>query len=165
MPLQEMNDYISNNLSNDVALYLNRKVQNFHNVAQYYSPSGYFNEYTVQAVAFQCINAWITANENINHYLVRTEVAYGGFANRADIMITYDTGNGAHNIALEFKANFSAASVNEDVDLLDAIRGVQNPPIDDGYACYIIRFGHGGWADQIDEPLQDGVALVPILVD
>lgn len=168
MPFAQMNAYIVNGLPADVAAYLDPKSANFPNVADYYAPNnGYFNEDTIKGVMFQCLNAWIAGHENANHYLVRTEVQYPGFENIADIWIVYDAGVqdvAAQNIAIELKANFAAESVNQDIELLDAMAGVQDPVFDNAYACYVVQQGHGGWTNYIDEPVAPDVASVGITV-
>jgi hypothetical protein len=98
------------------------------------------------------------------HYLIRTEVRYPGFNNIADLWITYDDNDGADpsNIAMELKVDFNAGSVNQDIELLDAQAGLQNPPFDNGYACY--TFQNAGWTGGIDNPIEGAVRCVPIEV-
>lgn len=166
MPFQELQNFIQNNLADNVADYLNAKSANFPNVGDYYAQgNNYFNESTVQSAMFQCINTWITAGvENHNHFLIRTEVLYPGFNNIADLWITYNNGAGASNIAIELKTDFIAHSVNEDIELLDAIDGVVNPVFNSAYAFYTVQVGHNGWTDYIDDPVGQNVMSIPISV-
>ncbi|MEM7038229.1 MAG: hypothetical protein AAF570_14690 [Bacteroidota bacterium] len=158
MPYNEFIQFTENILPLNVAQFLNQKSANFNDVHNYYSETtGYFNESTVQSVMFMAMNVWINQNEIENHWLIRTEVQYPGFENIADIWATYDPGMGAasiRNIAFELKADFRADHVNEDIDVLDAVAGVVNPPINRGYACYVAQVGNDQWTQLIDQPTQ-----------
>lgn len=157
MPYAAINNFVANNLAGQVAVYLNAKVANFPNVNQYFSNHGYFSEATVQGVMFGCLKEWLAANENANHVLLLSELDYPHFQNRADLAVIYDNGGGPSRLFIELKADFTAASVNEDIEVLDAVASLQNTPLTDGYAFYVYRNGQAGWTQHIDDPLMNAV--------
>jgi len=168
MPYAQIDQYVSNTLAGDVATILNNKAANFPNVAAYYSPTtGYFYEQTVQAVMLGCLDAWLSGNENVNHWLLLSEFDYPGFTNRADIAVIYDNGGGgaASRLFIELKADFTPQSVDDDIEVLDTIASAQHSPITDGYAFYVSHTGDAGWRRSIDDPIEANVFKVGIGVN
>lgn len=162
MPYPQIDNYVSGQLAADVAAYLAVKTANFPNIGAYYAPSGYFNEYTVQAAMFICLDRWLTANENPNHFLLLSEFNYPNFVNRADIAVIFNSGAGPSNLFIELKADFTPQSVNNDIDVLDAVAGLQNSALTDGYAFYVYRLANAGWTRNIDIPTAPNVYAVGI---
>lgn len=157
MPYAAIEQYVRTTLAGDVAAYLNAKVANFPNIANYYAASGYFGEHTVQAAMLICIDRWITANENPNHVLILSEYPYPNFANIADIALIYNNGGGASNIYIELKADFTPQSVDADINLLDSVASLQNSTLTDGFAFYVYYLANPGWTNHIDNPIEANV--------
>ncbi len=157
MPYAEIDNFVDNNLAGQVAAYLNPKNANFPNVDDYFSQYDYFNEATVQGVMFGCLKDWITANENVNHVLLLSEQVYPGFNNRADLAVIYDNGGGPSRLFIELKADFTAASVDGDIEVLDTIASDMNSPLTDGYAFYVYKVNDAGWTNAIDDPIEPNV--------
>ncbi|HEV2915165.1 MAG TPA: hypothetical protein VGX92_17945 [Pyrinomonadaceae bacterium] len=164
MPFAQINNYLANTLPGDVANYLNAKNANFANVQNYWGFYNYFTESTVRDVMFACIYNWLIANEVPADVLVVSEVTYPGFNNRADLAVIYDAGAGPQRTYIEVKADFNANSVDLDIDLLDAVSGAVNSPLNRGYAFYVVKSNNLGWANLIGPPTAADVTAVRILV-
>lgn len=180
MPYQEFIDYLDNaddgGFAADVAAYLNDKVANFNDVADYFSPRpdpdpDYFNEATVQGAMFLVLNEWTQGDdENEDHYLIRMEIFYrGGPQNapyRADIWVTYDNNDDdPRNVVFELKTDFQPESVNADVGKLENNLDQNFNDFDLGYAAYIYDPENDGWCANIDAPMNEDVATIPIPVN
>lgn len=165
MTFETMNHYVENNLAPDTALYLNQRVDVF---SGYFGQDGYFNEDTVKSVMSRFLMNWIESHDANESAMVFTEFPYPGFNNRADIAVVYLTEDGnpipTKTLFIELKTDFSADSVDSDVNLLDLIAGIGNSPITTGYAFYTVFTGEDAWAQTIDAPTQPNIETIGISV-
>ncbi|WP_308366693.1 MULTISPECIES: hypothetical protein [unclassified Microbulbifer] len=165
MTFATMAQYVERNLADETARYLNGKSDSF---SGYFGPNNYFNEDTVKTVMSRLLTDWIMANDSEETAMVFSELHYTGFANRADIGVVYLTEDGqaapTQTLYIELKTDFSAESVDGDVNLLDLIAGAGNSPITSAYAFYTVFEGEEGWTRYIEVPTQPNVHTVGIRV-
>jgi hypothetical protein len=164
MPFQAVNQYVADNLATDTAALLDQWVANFANAQNYFSPSGYFSEATVQGAMYHCLVQWLGNNGELNNALVLAEPQYPGYANWADLAIIYNAAGVVSTIFIELKADFDASSVDADVNLMDLLAGAIPQPFAEGYVFYVVRNGQTGWTGAITAPTQPDVTLVAINV-
>lgn len=164
MTYYDINQYVENHLADDVAAYLDDKIENFIDIDDFFGGNNYLNEATVQAVMVHLLWTFVEQNETTDHVMIMTEFLYPGTGNRADIVLIHRAEDEpTYTMFMEVKADFAADSVEEDAQLLEEIFSTfdqEDEENADGYCFYLTHNG----APQVNGQFGYGIQLIPIPV-